>query len=403
MNVTAFNPGTQTLERTFLQFPYAAGTTSIVTNNNSQVQNGSRLLIGEMGLSQSEIVTARTPAADGETVPISATLYSHSANDPVYVLQFDEVQFYRSTTGSNGPFTLLTTVAMNVANKDLQTTYNDVSAQSGYYYEIAFLNSSTLVESALSDPIPALLGWNVSQVGYVIQQVMQEVDDTNEEFVTRDEYLGYFNDVNEDLQMQVAKPYSFLRTRQVYGRTAAGTTIPYPTDSSGNQLMWKHDRLDYNYVDDTTNPVTNQTYTLKEYPLDYFRNLYTDNTNDTNTQDDQAQTYALDETQNEFVYYPPSSTSSTAVFYHYYWGYFTRITTEGQNFQTPTGRIYKFYAKWRYYEKRAVTEPNFQAQANNYQNDYQNELIRYKQHDRKSVGTPRRFVKENRITRGMWR
>ena len=226
-------------------------------------------------MSTTEIVTAGTPNADGMTLPISATLFSHNADDPVYMLQFDQVQFYRSTNGVSGAYSLLATINLDVTNEGLETSYNDLTSTAGYYYKSAMYNSISTVTSAFSDPLPAVTGWARNQVGYLVDQIYQEITDLTEDLLSRSEMIGYFNEVNDDLLMQVVRPYNFLLTREVISRVAGANTIPYPVDSFGNNAMWKFDHIDYNYVNNTTNPVTNDTYTVEVAPsLEYFRNRW---------------------------------------------------------------------------------------------------------------------------------
>ena len=511
MLVTAFNPTTDDLESTFFSQSYNSGATSIQVKNNQAFNNNTRILLGEQGIAQSEIVTCGAPGADGQTLPISAMLYSHSANTPVYVLQFDEVQFYRSVNGIGGAYTLVSTMPIDVTSEDIVTRYDDNTAAAGYYYKVAMYNSVTGILSAFSDPIPAVTGWARNQVGYLINQILTELNDPTEENVTRDEILGYFNECSDDILMNAVRPYNFLRTRQVFARTAGTNSLPYPTDSSGNPLMWKFDHMDYNFVDNATNPVTNNTYTVEVAPsIEYFRNRWINNIStiivpqnvalvlaaggtltpnttyfyevtavyangaesgpstevaiatvtgfgtvniswlpvagalsynvyrglasggetllgntvansysDTGSsgasttpnaqqppatmQDDMVQEIALNETMQEFDYHPASRTNGTAVWYLYYWTYFAVLSSEGDTFQTPTARIYKLFALYKYYRKRGVTEPSYITISNLHFQDYQLERARLKGQDRRDSGTPRRFEKEGWVRRSFRR
>lgn len=403
MIITAFNPLTDGLEKTFLSQSYPISVTSVEVKNNQRLNSNDRLLLGEMGLSQTEIITAGAPNANGTTLAIGSTLFSHPANTPIYQLQFDQVKFYRSTTGATGTYTVIATVNLDVTSSDLQTTYNDNSAQTGYYYKVSMFNSVSLVESALSDPIPATEGWTTNQVGYTIDQIYREISDPDEQFLGRDELFGYLNDVNQDLQLQASRPYRFLYSRDVLGRTANTDSFAYPTDSSGNQLMWKFDRMDYNFVDNTQNPAINQTYTVEIVPITYYRNRHRDNTIDSTTVNDTIQEMALEDSQQQFVFFPPSQTTSSAVFYLYYWKYFDRITTEGQTFETYSPHIYKLYVLEKFYRKRSIAEPAYLQLADRYGADYTTEKARYKSHDRIDQGTPRRFTSENWVTKSFRR
>jgi hypothetical protein len=403
VNIVAFNPDVESLEETFLAQSYTLGVTSIEVKNNQKFNLNDRILIGAPGLATSEIVTASTPNAHGTTLPIGATMFSHESDTPVYQLQFDQVRFYRSITGINGAYTVLATIGIDVTSNDFQTTYNDATAIVGYFYKVSVYNSISTVESSLSDPIPAVSGWARNQVGYLIDQVYQELTDVSEDNMPRSEIIGYMNEVNDDLQMQVVRPYNFLYTRQAFSRVASSNTLAWPVDASGNNSMWKFDRMDYNFVDSTTTPVTNNTYTVEVVGLAYFRNRHITNENDTTTQSDQVQELALDESQKTFNYYPFSATSAPTVWYLYYWTTFNTIISEGNTIQTPTPKIYKHYIAYKYYLKRSVTDPSYLSIANIQFRDYTTEKIRYKGQDRRDIGSPRRFESEGRVRKSFRR
>lgn len=405
MIITLQNPDTDALEKTYLSQSYNFGATTVEVRSNLQFPNNQRVLLGEPGLAYSEVVTTGTPNANGTTLPISATLYPHEADTPLYLLQFDQGKFYYSSTGINGTYILLANNPVNLdfTSADLETTYNDNNAQTGYYYKMTVFNSITSVESAFTDPIPAITGWARNQVGYLIDQMYDELSDANEENMPRSEVIGYCNEVNDDLLVQVVRPYNFLYTRQAFSRVAGSNTLAWPLDSSGNNAMWKFDRLDYNFVDTTVSPVSNTTYTVPIVDLAYFRNRWTSNENDSSTQDDTVQEAALDESQHTINYYPYSATSASAVWYLYYWSHFNEITSEGNVIQTPTPKIYKHYIAYKYYLKKAVTDPSYVVIYKQHQGDYVYERARLKSQDRRDAGTPRRFANEGWVRRSFRR
>ena len=405
MIVSLKNPSVDELEKTYLAQSYNFGITSVEVRSNIQFTANQRILIGEPGLASTEVVTTSSVGGDGTTIGIGATLYPHDADTPIYLLQYDQAKFYCSTTGINGAYGLLPNCPENLdfTSEDLSTTYNDLNAASGYYYKITVYNSISMVESNFSDPIPSITGWARNQAGYVVEQMYDELSDANEQNLSRDEMFGYMNEVNDDLLAQVVKPYNFLYTRTVLPRVAAATSIAWPVDSLGNNLLWKFDRMDYNYVDNTQSPATNETFTVTVTDLPYFRNRYTSNENDSTTQDDIVQEMALNEATHEFDYYPASATSSGSVWYLYYYSFFSAITSEGNTLQTPTPKIYKHYIAYKYYLKKAVTEPNYLAIANKHQQDYVYERARLKGQDRRDVGTPRRFKNEGWVRKSFRR
>ena len=391
MVIRAFNPETDNLEKSYLSNPYSSGITSVAVKNNDRFATNDRIMIGEMGAEATEVVTVSAVDADGISLTIGATDYSHSADDPVYKLRFDQVKFYRSTTGSSGTYSALSTQDLDVDNADLKTVYDDTTGTSSYYYKISFYHSISTLESALTDAIQGS-GWRREQVGYIIDEILQEVNDPNEVVVSRNELMGYFNDVNDELTTNVSKPYDFLHTRTTLTRTADTNYIDLPTDSYSKQTMWKFDRMDYNFTDTTTDPDTDYTVTLKVIPPEEFRNTYSDNTiSSTTVSDGVPEAMTLDTSVNRFRFSHPFETTTGSVFYLHYWSYFTTLDSEGDVIETPTGKIYKLYCKGMYYRKRAVSEPSYTPTADRYFADYMIEKGKYKGTDRKDVGTPRSF------------
>lgn len=390
MLIPVYNPETTDYEKTYLSDGSSIGATTIYVRNADRIAANDRIMIGEMGQEKTEIVTVSAVDSGKLSATIGATKFSHSADDPVTVMQFDQVRYYKSTTGSTGTYSLITTVDLDVDNAELQTIYDDTTGTASTYYKVSMYHSIDLIESAFSDPIQGS-GFDRRQVGAIVDQILQEVGDTREVNVTRNELLGYFNDVNDDLTINVSKPYDFLHARTTLNRTANTNYIDFPTDSLDNQTMWKFDRMDYNYTDSTTTPTTDKTYTLVVIPPEEFRNKYQDNTIDSTTVSDVTKEMCLDTSVNRFRFYPPFETSGSSVFYLHYWKYFDEITSEADFIETPTPKIYKLYCKGMYYRKRGVTEPSFNNIADRYFADYAVEKAKYKGVDRKDKGTPRSF------------
>lgn len=390
MLIPVSNPETTDLEKSFLSNPYSVGVTSISVKNNNRFLGNDRIMIGEMGNEATEIVTVSSVNANGNDMVVGATVFSHSADDPVYKLRFDQVKFYRSTDGGAN-YSVLSTQDLDVDNADLQTKYDDTTGLATYYYKFTVYHSLSTVESAFSDVIQGT-GWRREQVGRVIDEILQEVSDPNELNITRTELIGYFNDVNDDLQLNVAKPYSFLHKRSALSRTANISYIDFPTDSDSKQTMWKFDRMDYNFTDVTVTPNINNTSTIKVIPPEEFRNTYTDNS--LTASDDKPLAMTLDTSVKRFRFSHPGLTTAGNVFYLHYWKYFDVIDSEGDIIETPTPKIYKLYAKHMYYTKRAIADVTLQSTADKFMTDYQLEKSRYKAVDRKDQGTPRSFRPE---------
>lgn len=402
MVINILNPSTQDYEKTYLANAISSSTTQLTVKNNNSFATNDRIMIGNMGSEKTEVKTVSS--VSGVTAIISsATSFSHEADTPITILRFDQIKIYRSIDGEDGAYSLLTTIDIDVDNDTLQTAYDDTSGESGFYYKVAFYHSISTLTSEVSDPIMGGTGWKRNQVGYIVDEFLQEVGDKRENFVTRAELVGYMNDVNDDLISVATRPFNFLRTREAFSRTANLNYINFPTDSYGDDKMWKFDRMDYNYTDTTVTPNIDETYTIPVIGEEEFRNKYQDNTISSTTVDDKVIAMCIDTATNKFRYYPPSETGGTAVFYLYYWKYFERVDSEGQEIETLSPRIYKLYFRAMFYKKRAVTEPRYQETADRVMGDYVSERDRYHRHNRKDAGTPRSFSRETRTIRSFRR
>lgn len=392
MLIPVFNPETTEYEKSYLSTPTAIGATSIQVKNSDRFAANQRIMIGAMGQEKTEVVTVSSVNADGVTLVTGATVYPHSADDPVFVLQFDQVKYYKSTTGATGTYSLIsgTPVALDVDNENLQTIYDDTTGVATNYYKVSMYHSISSLESALSDPIPGG-GFSRRQVGAIIDEILQEISDQNEVHVTRNELLGYFNDVNDDLQINAVKPYDFLRVRTTLTRTAGQNYVAFPLDASGNQLMWKFDRMDYQFLDSTTTPLTNNTYTLTVWTEEEFRNNFQNSTFSSTNESDQITDICLDTSVDLFRINSAPLTTLAGAFYLYYFKYFTQLDSEGDTIETPTPKIYKLYCKTMYYQKRAIADVTLASTANTFAGQYEREKLKYKGTDRKDVGTPRNF------------
>ena len=148
------------------------------------------LLIGEFGGEGSEIIkTHATTAPSGTTVTLASALTkSHPKDTVVYIIPYDQAQFYHATTAT-GDKTLLSTSDIN--EESTETTYVDSTYTSGYYF-IRFYNSITGGYSDYSDPIP-YGGFESNTVGFLIDQAMKQSKKEFSDVLTYDMLLDEIN------------------------------------------------------------------------------------------------------------------------------------------------------------------------------------------------------------------
>lgn len=377
MLITAYNPDTDGWEKSFISTATSAGVTSITVKNNDRFTNGDKIMIGEMGREKTEIVSVAGAVTAGQALTISATTFPHEADEPVYVLRFDTIKFYRSTTGVNGTYTILTSETMDVDNENLTTSYDDVSGLSSYYYKVTYYNSVSTLESDYSDPMQGT-GYPRGTVGFLVDEFLREVQDRNEIITDRTQIIGWLNECSDDMQTRPRKPYDFLRTRTVLNTVADTEVIDFPND------FWKFDRLDYIFDDGTTSI----TYPVRVISNEEFRTKKLDNDAENN---DQLQLVTIDTAVDKFRLYPTPETSQTGVIYLYYWKTFTEIDSEGDELETPNQRAYKMYLLGKYYRMKAVSDPSFMTMSDRFMADYVAEVAKYQKNNNKDAGSPHSF------------
>lgn len=378
MIVTAFNPSTDSLEKTYLSQYLASGSTSLIVKNNDRFAMTQAILIGEMGEERSELNTTSGITGKNTVGVDTATSFGHNADDPVYKLEYNQIKFYKAAT-LTGTYNLLTTVDVDVDNHDKVTRYDDTTGLTTDYYKIQYYNSETLTSSEQSDPIPAT-GQASNTAGKVIDAVVRRVRDTEYTILSINEYIDIMNEVNDDLITMAHRPYRFLKDSAVVNTTAGQAYISLPT------TLWKFDYLVYAW---TTGGVTRK-YRIDE-PISheaFIRKYEGADWQD----DDELLDVAIDEYNNKILLGPAPKTSQVGVIEVFYYKKFTEITSFGDAVETPNTLIYRYKMLAEYYSAKAETDQKWLNLAQKYENKYSAEVIKIQRANRLDTGTPRSFA-----------
>ena len=378
MKIIAYNPPTTELEKTFITSDSLAATESILVKNNDRFADTNRILIGKMGHNRSEIGVIDEAIVAGQTIAVTALVFPHNADDPVYKLDFDQVRFYRSTTGISGTYSLVSTQAMDVDNANKITVYDDPTGLGSYYYKVAYYNSVSDTESPLSDPISGE-GFAAATAGDIIDKVVRRIKDPGFTVMTAKEYLDVFGNVNDDLITQSHKPYRFLKVTQTLTPVADQN---YVNLSSLVPAMWKFDFLKYTYGSGSQV----ETYRPTVISLEEFIDKYDGRTYASN---DRIQEVAIDENKNRLLMHPAPKTATTNALEFYYFKNFDKIDTEGDFIETPTQSIYEYALRAEYYLIRAEDDKTFLNLAQKFETKYGNEVVKMQRINRLDTGTPR--------------
>lgn len=204
--------------RSFLTVNTAAGATSLVIKNIVSFADNQIIVIGQFGNEGAEVATINgTPSGSNLSLD-SATSFPHSADSPVIVIDFNQVEFSHSVT-VGGSKTVLATVDIVVDTPDF-TRYNDNTYTTGYYY-IRFKNSITSLFSDYSDPIP-VSGYTQFTARYLIDAALGGINKKTSE-VLSDSFA--FTEI-DNCQMETLrelKRWSFLQKfDEIVGQLATG-------------------------------------------------------------------------------------------------------------------------------------------------------------------------------------
>lgn len=387
MILNAYNPSTENLEKSYLSNSYPVGATSLVVRNNDRFIATKRILLGVMGSEKAEIVTVSAVNADKITLTVGATKFPHSADDPVTLLKYDQVKFYRSTTTIDGSYSLLTTVDVDVDNADDKTYYDDTTGLTSYFYKVSYYDSVGAIESSLSDAIPGS-GYTRKQVGYIINDFLTEVGDLDQNYMNVPQSLSVLNECNDDLTSQSSKPYRGLKTSANLSIEGGNDRVALPMTLLALQ------RVRYNFIEGATNV----TDTIRFLDIEEMEYLKHDNTA---LDSDTLEALAIDETTNELVLYPTPATDQADRLTLYFWKTFSDFDSLGDQIELPTPRIYKLFLSARFYRKRALHDESFLPLSDRYASDYSTEVVKLQRLNRLDKGSPRGMRPDVRVARGL--
>ena len=155
----AFNRAlTQDREKTYLAASISAATTDLTVvgvDTNSWADND-YIIIGEIGSPTTEIMQVNGAVTDGTALTIDrsgsagGTRFAHATGEPIYRIDFNRVEFSRSTTDSVSGASVLTTI--EIQPDDEYTRYEDTANSTGYGF-VRFNNQTSGLFSSYSDGV----------------------------------------------------------------------------------------------------------------------------------------------------------------------------------------------------------------------------------------------------------
>lgn len=186
---------TQNKERTYLTAEVASGATTLTVRSidADEWSDNDWIILGEIGTENAELLQVNGTPTDGTSLTIDnagsgGTRYAHSADEPVYRIDYNQVKFFRATT-ETGTKTTLTTI--DIQPSDFQTAYDDITNETGFGFA-AFFNSTNSNQSPYSDAIPYGTQSDKS-LSKLIGKVRDHLDEKDDDYVTDEEITDALN------------------------------------------------------------------------------------------------------------------------------------------------------------------------------------------------------------------
>lgn len=209
--------------KTFITSAVTAGGTSIPVKNINTFAANWAVQVGNVGEERSEIKLVSSISGLNIRTTGTAT-FDHPTDTPVYAIKYDQVIFKRSTAGTTGTATALTSGTVTLQPDQEFTQFDDTTAQSGYAYKASFYNSVTAEETADSDWLTTS-GYSFYSRGKIRDRIKGKLYDAS--FIQSDETMNdWINEWLENMNnaaIHVNKDYSIGTTSIAFGTAGLGT------------------------------------------------------------------------------------------------------------------------------------------------------------------------------------
>lgn len=195
-------------EKTFLTAEVAvAGTTLTVQGVDANAwADDDYIIVGEIGSKTAELLQINGAVSDGTSLTIDQSgsggaRYAHSINEPVYRIDYNQIEFSRATT-TTGSKTVLS-ATQEIQPDDLFTRYEDSTNTTGYGF-VRFRNGSSYSE--YSAPIP-YTGYPKKSLGRMLKMIRRHLDEPDFRQLPDDDIIEEINEKQRDVAHERLWPF----------------------------------------------------------------------------------------------------------------------------------------------------------------------------------------------------
>lgn len=156
------------------------------------------LIVGAIGAERTEILRVHTATIpSGSTITLNAnSAQRHEVGTPVFMTDYDQVEFSRSTTETGSKSVLATST---ITPDQMETIYDDTTNTTGYGF-YRFKNSATSVFSSYYGAIP-YAGYALDAASTIIDRALSATSTSPSPRLTYDNLFSFLNDYVTHMNM----------------------------------------------------------------------------------------------------------------------------------------------------------------------------------------------------------
>lgn len=233
----------ETTLNTFLAAAGTAGGTSLSVKNINGFTAQYAAQIGQTGEEQSEIVIIDNPS--GTAIPLysGTAKYAHSIDTPIYQIHYDNIIFKRSTVGTAGTASAISTVA--ITPDSMFTEYNDTSGAATYTYKVQYYDSANGDLSSESDWFspsgPSF--YSLQRLRERVKRALYNATYIKEDAVV-DDWINEWIELETNKALKVNEAYSTGQASYSFGTAGLGT-VTEPLFKYASKIELTTDGVNY--------------------------------------------------------------------------------------------------------------------------------------------------------------
>jgi len=209
--------------KTFFSVSKASGVGTINVKNINSFTANLAAQIGQTGEERSEIKVISS--VSGTNIVLTAnTTYEHPSDTPVYSIQYDQIVFEKSSSGTAGTATPIASGTVSITPDSIYTQFDDSTGATSDAYRTYFRNSVSALTSSESDWLTST-GFSFFSLARIRDRVKGKL--YNSGFIKDDDQLNdWINEWLEEMNnaiVDVDKSYSLGTTNVSFGTSGMGT------------------------------------------------------------------------------------------------------------------------------------------------------------------------------------